>query len=181
MDYGQSPQLTDEKPEPEFFTAGVGTNSETANNFEPENNLDLSNTQADWTPPSESSQRGLGNIAISSTEYSQTPDMSATPEVPPMMPEFLQNPNKPTSEQIGQIMELTPPPMRSDNSEIEATPYNKSNLKIGESLGKAGVAEVNRIIDSFGDDPNGSYTNYQNMREAALEESYGRIIGEQKA
>ena len=62
MDYGQSSQLPGNKQP--FFTAGAGSISPNLNNFESENNLDLTNESTWEQPESEHDYRGIGNSAI---------------------------------------------------------------------------------------------------------------------
>ena len=50
MDYGQSKSTPSGQPTDAFFTSGVGTNQESNNNYESENNLDL-NTRAEQLNP----------------------------------------------------------------------------------------------------------------------------------
>ena len=176
MNYGQSPQLGNTLPEQDFFTAGVGANSENVNTPELENNLDLTNQQTDWSLPAEISSRELGNLA-----NNQLLNQPNNHQLAPEMSEASEVTNDFAPEQMGQVIEITSPPVQTENLKPEVTSYNKSNLKIEENLGKAGISEVNRAIDAFSDKPNTAYENYQNMREAALDESFGRKIGEQKA
>ena len=116
MDYGQN---TQSDSAPDFFTAGAGTNT-----FEAENNLDLTNNQADWSSPIERSNRDIGSKAMN------------TPEMP------YNNPDtelaSAESNEMGKIVNLEMPP----GMEIEQDAMTKSEAKTPKDDRILDISEV---------------------------------------
>ncbi len=164
MDYGQNPQLANSESNQDFFTAGAGTNSESVNDFESENNLDLTNQLTDWGQTTAIAQhQSLGNRAISSSETSENNGESST--------------------ELGEVVNLEMPP--SSRSAVQAqadlvasqssTPFVRGNIRTTEKLESSGIKEVDHIIGKLNQDGNAAsfYDLARDMMKANMENSYG--------
>lgn len=113
MDYGHTGQ--NDSGSPVFFTSGAGTNSENVNNFEPENNLDLSNGAWDASPKGDIDPRGLGKAAImQSREASRK--------------EHAEHIGQNQESGLGEIIELGMPPGSQDSSLESLSEMTESSL-----------------------------------------------------
>ncbi len=172
MDNGQNTQSANSQPDQAFFTAGVGTNSETTNNFESENNLDLTNEAATWNSSKIVVSQDIANHAISPSE-----NIIEAPTNPELHAEQSSDSN------LGQIINLEMPPTAkqpSESTQNETAPesFTKSYIKTGEKLESSGIGEVDRIISKLNQDGNivNFYDSARDMMEANLENSYNRKL-----
>ncbi|MBO7718230.1 hypothetical protein J6S37_01905 [Candidatus Saccharibacteria bacterium] len=170
MDYGQ-PTNQDDRSNP-FFTTGAGTNRETVNTFQSENNLDLSNNQADWSAPLERDHRSIGNKAMGAPETS--PDQeNVNSEVPDLT-------------NMGKVISLDAsrrdynPKENPSTAEVaeQAISFDRKKIKTGETLEEAGVQEVQNVINKLNQDGNVAdfYDTARDMMEANLYNSYKRKL-----
>ena len=164
MDYGQ-PVNTDSQLD--YFTSGAGTNQVNINNFEPENNLDLTNEQTDWSSPVERSHRDIGNAAINA------PDSKANKGYDIAIPKL---------EEMGQVISMEMPPGREEIVDMtpgqlaeQAISFDKNKIKTKDSLSELGVQEVKQVISKLNQDGNAAdfYDAAREMMEVNMENSYG--------
>lgn len=141
MDYGRTNPPTDT---PDFFTSGAGTNDENVNNFEANNNLDLTNPESTWDQPMtpERDERAIGNkTKISSELPMPTAEMPAAPRygeiidlepapVPKPFPDQPDQPDQNTPEQIGGIEEMHQP--LTPENDLEQDPDRISDAEMKE-------------------------------------------------
>ena len=159
---------------PDFFTSGAGTNSENENNFEPENNLDLTNTTTDWElPMPDRDQRKIGSQAIASAE---SLNFSAEAPVP--------TPEEDLAAKINAITENKAAPVALNPAITQAeTPpvpeqFEKSHIKTDDRLSDTAVAAIDQAkakLDQDGDIAT-FYDTARNMMEVNLENSYNRKL-----
>lgn len=153
-----------------FFTAGAGTNSVDTNNFEAENNLDLTNGNISWSSPSpEHNLRNIGGRAINSQETSLSGQGEITPS-----PEF------------GKIINLEMPPGAKldnapkplDQAKIIESSINKSALNTEGRLESAGVKEIDKAISRLNrtGDIADFYDTARDAMEVNLDNSYNRKL-----
>ena len=168
MDYSQSSQNDHSGP---FFTAGAGTSEENANTFQAENNLDLSNTQMDWSiKQAERDHRSIGNAAIGAPETTMNSDDTEL-EAP--------NPVK-----MGKVIRLEPRSETGSDKEPTASEvaklatFDKRKIITRETLDESSVQEVQSVIDGLnkGADPADFYETARDMMEANLDNSYNRKL-----
>lgn len=156
MDYGQTAQTKNSEPEQPFFTAGVGAESANLNTFEPENNLDLTNTQTSWNSGEASNLRGLGNNAINSIDKNH-PEPIKTSGEKENAREFIPNPNSgpesahfPSAPQLGEIESTMPPGYTDIKGQgldgKPATPilFNQETMMDGDKLSKQAIEILQR-------------------------------------
>ena len=175
MDYGRTNPSTDT---PEFFTSDVGTNDENVNNFEANNNLDLSNSASTWEQPVliEHNERAIGNKTKISSEL-------------PMPSSEL-----PSSPQLGEFIDLNPgstPVPKPFEEQSEQGPANKNqdiesfehsfdasleSIKTTDRLSEEGVKAIENEKQDFIQTGNAEqfYTNVRTkMLPKHMEQSYG--------
>lgn len=142
--------------------------------FEPENNLDLTNKAISWGGDSDrtESHRNIGNTAVSSAEtprnatanlneqVGQSSELGKIIDVNPMPP-------VPQAEQIEQA--LNPDIVRFDSKLIKTE---------GDHVSKATLREVDKAEVKLSQDGNIAdfYTTVRNMMEANLDNSYDRKL-----
>ena len=167
MDYGQNPQSVNPESEQAFFTAGAGVNSESANNVNPENNLDLTNQAINWNETTVAKHQNLGNRAIFSPE---------SPESPKSLEE---NEKVPTG--LGEVVNLEMPPSFEPLAQAQPdlatpkAPFERKAIRTTEKLEPSGIREVDNIINKLSQDGDAAtfYTSARDMMEANMENSYG--------
>lgn len=153
-----------------FFTAGAGTNSVNTNNFEAENNLDLTNSNISWGNPSpERDLRNIGGRVINSHEAVMPGQNETAPS-----PEF------------GKIINLEMPPgAKLDNApkpanqaEIIESSINKSVINTEGRLESAGVKEIDKAISKLNKTGNIAdfYDTARDAMEVNLDNSYNRKL-----
>lgn len=153
-----------------FFTAGAGTNSVNTNNFEAENNLDLTNGNISWDGSSpERNLRNIGGHAINSQEgiLSEQHETTSSPE-------------------LGKIINLEMPPGAKldnapkplDQAEIIESSINKSALNTEGRLESAGVKEIDKAILKLNKTGNIAdfYDTARDAMEVNLDNSYNRKL-----
>ena len=153
----------------DFFTVGVGSNSANANNFEAENNLDL--TSGAWVgPSSDRNLRNIGNSAINSQE-APSPQGEA-----------------PSSMEFGQIIDLAMPPNLAQQdtksiktakpADIVEASLNTHVIKTKDRLDPAGVKEIDNAIIKLNQTGNVAdfYDTARNAMEVNLDNSYNRKL-----
>ena len=170
MNYGQ-PTNQDGRSNP-FFTTGAGTNQDTVNTFQSENNLDLSNNQADWSAPLERDHRSIGNKAMGAPETSPDKE-NVNSEVPDLT-------------NMGKVISLDAsrrdynPKENPSTAEVaeQAISFDRKKIKTGETLEEAGVQEVQNVINKLNQDGNVAdfYDTARDMMEANLDNSYNRKL-----
>lgn len=107
MDYGHTGK-TGSTGTQDFFTAGAGTDSVNTNNFEAENNLDLTNQSTSWNNAStDRDHRSIGSRAANSIETDHDREEVTSPE-------------------LGRIVNLEMPPNSSEAK-------NKSHSEMAEA------------------------------------------------
>ena len=163
MDYGQS---VNSQNQPEFFSAGVGTNQEDLNNFEAENNLESGNQQADWGITRDRDTRNIGNIAIN------------TPELPKgieqqMMPDGEEIPDFDVA-----VAEVEPPidaNVTNINEEQQKVKFDQRKIRTKDTLDAEGIGEMQNVINKLSQDGNVAdfYDVARDMMETNLVNSYG--------
>ena len=172
MDYGHATKSTDA---PAFFTSGAGTNDENVNNFESEDNLDLTNDLTNWAPQIEHDKQGIGSSAISSFEAGM-PLPGKMEQNTPVLGEI--KPYLPPGANPGEA--LTAPSLATDSEIIEQslTPTLKS-VKTTEYLNAEGIKALDNSIQKFNQDGNAAefYDEVRNAMEVNLDNSYNRKLG----
>lgn len=184
MDYGQTQKQPDasgfsqsaDVPQ-DFFTVGAGTNSEDINNVNPEDNLDLSNSQASWGPqfmqmPPENITEPIRNIEtppipsatpVESLEHNgDSAKQSASP-----LEAINQTP------ELGQITPAEPqaktPAAASPESDQKAQQYlgihDLNSIKTTEKLSHQGITAIDNAINKLGQDEDAANF-YEMVREA---------------
>lgn len=154
-----------------FFTVGAGTNSANTNNFEAENNLDLTNKDISWADPSvDRDLRSIGSSAINPGEISRRRGES------------------PSSPELGKIIDFAMPPgtkaentsKQSDYVAIVESSINKSVINTEGRLESAGVKEVDdKIIKHFGEkDLAGDYEVTRDTMEMNMDNAYSRKLND---
>lgn len=177
MDYDQRVKTDSQRP---FFTTGAGTNQDSVDNFEAENNLDIDNEQMDWDATDDRYARNMGSIAINSPELPKSLSDRAMPngEELPKMGEIVETgllpdefANKNTADTSAKDGE------KSDSSEDlgNILPFDRKKIKTGEMLGEEGVREMQTVISKLDQDGNVAdfYDVSRDMMEANLTNSYG--------
>ena len=197
MDFGHNGKdasRRDSASEQPFFTAGQGNIVPERNDFEPENNIDLSNTETTWeitdstpvpkaifspnTPESSSntSESVLGHLetqakpqdAISRPE--QETISEETLKMPPSLPDFI-------SDAPGSL----------DTFESKNVNFSEHSIRTeGDRLSKAALKEVESTISAF--ESTGNVADFYSairgdakhpgMMQANLKNSFGREVGE---
>lgn len=167
MDYGQTKKSQNDQG---FFTAGVGNLPEDQNTFEAENNLNLSNDMASWSP--ERDTRSFGNRVISSTTEAPL-DAELIPKEGPL-----------------EAPDLTPPPMMGDPvpaalEGIKPLPFDERAIRTeGDHISSRTLAEIHRTINVLNETGNiadfysairGDENNAGMVRNN-LKNSYGREV-----
>ena len=188
MDYGQTQKQLDasgfsqsaDVPQ-DFFTVGAGTNSEDINNVNPEDNLDLTNTQASWGPqfmqmPPENITEPIRNI-----ETPPIPDASPVESLKPTKHSGNSTEQRaPRSEvasstpELGQITPTEPQAKTlaaaSSESEQKAQQYlgihDLNSIKTTEKLNHHGMTAIDNAISKLGQDGDAA-SFYEMAREAA--------------
>ena len=173
MDYGRTNPPTDT---PEFFTSGAGTNDENVNNFEANNNLDLTNPESAWEQPMtlERDERAIGSKTKISSELPMP-----TAEMP-------------TAPKYGEIIDLESAPVpkpfpdqpgsneKTENHDTEpverALTPSLESLKTTDRLSEEGVKAIENEKQEFIQTGNAEKF-YANVRTKMLpkhmEQSYG--------
>lgn len=169
MNYGQD---NSQEKVPDFFTSGAGTNSVNENNFESENNLDLTNSTTEWgMPMPDRDKRGIGNRAIASAESLNLPSESAP------------NPGEDISAQIKAITDdkvsqtpLNPAIVQKDDTAVSQ--FEKSHIKTEDRLSDTAVAAIDEAKAKLDQDGNiaSFYDTARDMMETNLENSYNRKL-----
>lgn len=189
MDYSQSQNIQPGQPIPQdFFTAGSGTNNEEINNFEPENNLASTNSQAGWDALTEAypgANQQLGQQAIQSIDFPQAASQSAN-----------------AAPNLGEVVTLDMPPakkdaplvMVSDQSSLDPiqatqitedshsdqlnTPEDRSKIKTSDTLSDDAIEAMRRAekkLEQDGDIVN-FYDFIRDSMEDNLKNSYNRKL-----
>lgn len=184
MDYSQVKQPSNDVQD--FFTTGAGTNDESLNNFQAEDNLDLGNSAANWgTAPAEHDQQKIGSEAIGAAiNAAATPINSATNSIdtPPMPPAELEQPSIPELGKVTSLEVVPSQPSEEQNLNTEATEgANTPSLKFvetKESLNKEGVVALNQSVAKFNADGDaaGFYKEIRDAMENNLDNSYNRKL-----
>lgn len=181
MDYGQHGQSSQNGQGGQlvasqaFFTAGQGSNNQELNNYEPENNLDLTNTTTNWgiVTPAEHDRRAIGSHAIFSSD-SESVAKEETKESG-----FTDTGQFNTSPKLGEIITMNAPlpPASSTTSTPTSTPSEHIYTR-GDHLNDAGVAAVNEAINKLSQTGNivDFYTEVRNMMEGNLKNSFNRKV-----
>jgi len=163
MDYGH----TDNQTKGAFFTSGAVTSSENANNFESENNLDLSNDAASWGTNPERDHRSMGNKVIESGSEEGQGDLDELSSGP----------------ELGKIIDLSMPPgvegeIKEDPSKIIEASFDRTVIKTDDKLSSSAVKEIDTAIANL--DRDGDISKFYGMvrdaMEANLDNSYGRKL-----
>ena len=186
MDYGQPIQQPTQPTGPEFFTSGVGTNDEGINNVQSENNLDLSNTQANWGAIPERDRQSIGHQTINSvmpeqlnpytSNHSESINQTSVPSEIVMPSEKMLPPTP-----IG-YASLEPPIIEEAKGEakdeVQQEPSIK-DIKTTERLSDDGVKVVDHAVSEFNQNGNAAdfYDKVREMMETNLENSYNRKLG----
>lgn len=184
MDYGQPAQQTIQPAGPDFFTSGSGTNNEQINNTEPENNLDLSNGQTNWSNPVERNQQNIGQQAINSLESNQiNPNViNLDPSLNPleMPPEGVKTPGEsipPTPEGYASLDPVII--AKNDETQNETKELSIKDIKTADRLSDDSVKIVDETVAKFNqgkEDPAEFYKKVREMMETNLENSYNRKL-----
>lgn len=184
MDYGQPAQQTIQPAGPDFFTSGSGTNNEQINNTEPENNLDLSNGQTNWSNPVERNQQNIGQQAINSLESNQiNPNViNLDPSLNPleMPPEGVKTPGEsipPTPEGYASLDPVII--AKNDETQNEVKELSAKDIKTADRLSDDSVKIVDETVAKFNqgkEDPAEFYNKVREMMETNLENSYNRKL-----
>ena len=191
MDFGhngQDPIRHASASEQPFFTAGQGNDMPERNDFEPENNLDLSNKASTWGITNYQSDAQAMNLfstqeAIhSSKEETITVSQEATlqnntentleraPKMPPSLPDFVLD---------------APGPI--DTFESNNINFSEHSIRTeGDHLNKAAVKEVETVIATL--DSTGNVADFYSairgdakhpgMMQTNLKNSFNREVGE---
>ena len=180
MDYGQT---TQQPANSDFFTSGAGTNDNQVNTFDSENNLDLSNQQANWGTPIERDQKNIGSQAINSINSNQpesgptnNPNAMPVPNMPPM-PEI--SPESLTEAPSGTNPSLNPAIIKQpDTDNLSADDLNIKKIKTSDRLSEESVKVVDEALAKFNQDGDaaGFYDTARKMMEENLRNSYGREV-----
>lgn len=201
MDYGQTNQT--DVNSADFFTAGAGTQDELVNNVNPENNFDLSNSNASWNAANARYQsrnfgqnaiRGngvqapgsSGNFAGPSTPENMvnatgnaanhpeaTTDFSAQP--PETGPDF----GMPAPE-FGQITDLEQPAPKTENAPASDFYYDSTVIRIdGDTLSSKAIEVLAKNEKNFGKtgDAASFVENFEQAKIDNLKNSYNREFG----
>ena len=170
MDYGQNQQTVNSESEQVFFTTGAGVNSESVNNVNPEDNLDLTNRTAHWGEVNAVKHREIGNRAIFPTDEIAGDSADATDAE-----------RSPTT--LGEIVNLEMPPSIEPLVQNQTMPadvqsssaFMRDSIRTTEKLDPSGIKEVDRIISKLNQDGDVAsfYTAARDMMEANMENSYG--------
>lgn len=166
MDYGHPVPPTDT---PEFFTSGAGTNDENLNNFEAEDNLDLTNPETSWDQPVsiEHDKKAIGSEALNSFENpSSEPKLG---EVTPYLP--------PGADP--KLYDQSPENAASNAAEKPLTPGLES-IKTTDRLSDDGVKVIDSSINKFNQgniDAADFYEEVRNAMETNIGNSYNRKLG----
>jgi len=179
MDYGQSKQPANPEPEQAFFTAGAGTNSESTNNFEPENNLDLTNDAADWGQSGQLTvNKKIGNRAILSPELGS---LNRTEVLTTQSPE--EAPNQTSG--FGEVIELELPPSTDNKATSQDASETTRSIDFslirgeGERISPLALRETQKTISDFnrGEITPAKLIDFkQKATEAYLENTYNRKL-----
>ena len=123
MDYSQVKQPSNDVQD--FFTTGAGTNDESLNNFQAEDNLNLGNSAANWgAAPTEHDQQKIGSEAIGAAiNAAATPINSVANSIdtPPMPPAELEQPSIPELGKVTSLEVVPSQPSEEQNLNTEAT------------------------------------------------------------
>lgn len=173
MGYGRTDK-TDSAGVQNFFTAGAGTDSVNTNNFEAENNLDLTNTDISW----QRNPQEIGNKIIN---------------FPGNNPE---NPKSHHNQENFAVIEPTMPPgannginkSQPDKDKIIEASFDRTSIKTtGDGLDSAGIEELEKVADKklYKDDDAAGYVDAirgeDGMAFVNLENSYGANSAWKKA
>ncbi len=185
MDYGQGQSNQPGQSVPlDFFTTGAGTNDERINNFEPENNLDLTNSQTDWRPQSSlQSNQQLGQQAMHSIE-SQPRSQSANSaprlgEVVPLdMPPAMENAPLVMVNGQNSLDPVQVTPISEPTQDKQPNIPTEHSIKTSDTLNKEGIKLMDDAIDEFKQDENvvDFYNFVRDGMETNLEKSYDRKL-----
>ena len=166
MDYGQSRQNNQQPTAPQdFFTVGAGVNNPNVNNFEPENNLDISS--GEWGDSIEHDAQNIGKSALlgkNQTERYGVAGESTEPRSNSF--EFMPGAPEPLS---------APPSQPIDAQDNQKATINFDHLKTSEALSPLGVQEVVKAINQLNKDDKIAdfYDTARQMMAANLKNSYG--------
>ena len=162
MNYGHA----DSQAGDAFFASDANILSKNANNFEAENNVNLSNDTPSWGSSPERDHRNIGNKAIGSRgeEYPNSDGFSSEP-------------------QLGKIIDPNMPPdiegkAKEDPSKIIEASFDRTVIKTDDRLSSGAVKEIDAAITKL--DQNGNISDfYDAVRDAMeinLDNSYGRKL-----
>ena len=159
MDYGQNKQLNTPQ---DFFTSGVGTNSTSENIFEPENNLDLTNTATSWnmTP-------GLQSEIAPQGENIQSETMEFTP-------------GNMSTEVVDVVL---PPNYQIEPENIPKQSFDPKLIFTGrDRISKATISEAKKVENKLSEDHNAAsfYDDIRSMAKDNLKNSYNWGAGNEK-
>lgn len=161
---------------PNFFTSGAGTNSVNENNFESENNLDLTNTTTDWNLPTpDRDQRKIGNQAIASAE---SLNLSNETDSPPSVENIAEKINALTGNKAETNQVALNPAITQVETPLTPPQFEKSHIKTDDRLSDTAVAAIDQAktkLDQDGDIAS-FYDTARNMMEVNLENSYNRKL-----
>lgn len=136
MDYNQN-----RKPDPVFFTEGVGNRPGSVNDFQPENNLDLSSNRTWVNSPQSTESANMISADERSMESYSTTQNGATIEAP-----------SPVAQDLAQI----PPQSTSRHFAMS-----------GDRISHDTVAAVSDMVDSYRRSNESAATFYDEVRSAA--------------
>lgn len=141
MDYNQN-----RKPDPVFFTEGVGNRPESVNDFQPENNLDLSSNRTWANSPRSTESANMIPADERSIESYFTTQNGATIEavLPPM-----------------------PSPVAQDLAQIPPQSTSRHFAMSGDRISHDTVAAVSDMVDRYRRSNESAATFYDEVRSAA--------------
>lgn len=164
MDYGHTGQQNLENRD--FFTAGAGLQDEEVNNFEAENNLDLSNPETSWQDSSE---------IESKVDFKKVGKNAIDDQLVEKREEFIPE----ESVELGQVQDMGLPPEYM--AKESTTNYDKGGIRTtGDRLSDDAVKIVDKSIRDFENNqisPADFYREARAMTGDNLDNSYNRKIG----
>ncbi len=167
MDYGHTSQNDNN-----FFTAGAGADSSSAQTKNPEldDNLSLSNESANWNKIAAArNPRDFGNKVVNSQET-----IPSEAEIAPS-----------GETELGKIVEVGMPPVStSENKDTKTTgeiieaSFDRTVIKTDKKLSTKAINEVDKAVNKLGRDGNVAdfYDTARDAMEANLDNSYNRKL-----
>ena len=177
MDYGQTNPTYQSAVPQDFFTVGAGVNDPNVNNFEPENNLDVSS--GEWGDSIGHDTQNIGKSALREDRRNEGRNMPGGDTTAEFIPfEFMPGASELPIVAAPSMAPDAPPvsPSRSTNKQSAQPPaINLDNIKTSESLSELGAQEVVKAINQLNKDDKIAdfYDAARQMMTANLKNSYG--------